>query len=105
MRRLLIAAMVFLLLSGMGPGLGRLEAAKPARAFATTGPTWYSEGMAELGTYWREGDTSVNADPRILEYLASPTRRRACKRCWPRSKTPATAGRTTPGAGPSATSW
>jgi len=42
--------------------------------FATTGPTWYAEGMAEMGKYWREGDMAVNADPRIIDYLrkASP---------------------------------
>jgi len=39
--------------------------------FATTGPTWYSEGMAEMGQYWREGDSSVSADPRIIDYLRS----------------------------------
>lgn len=40
-------------------------------AFATTGPTWYSEGMAEVGQYWRAGDSSVNADPRVIEYLVN----------------------------------
>lgn len=40
-------------------------------AFGRTGPVWYSEGMAEVGNYWRENDKSVNADPRIIEYLKS----------------------------------
>lgn len=41
------------------------------QAFGRTGPVWYSEGMAEVGNYWRENDKSVTADPRILEYLKS----------------------------------
>lgn len=40
-------------------------------AFGNCGPVWYSEGMAEVGNYWRENDKSVNADPRIIEYLKS----------------------------------
>lgn len=40
-------------------------------AFGTCGPVWYSEGMAEVGNYWRENDKSVTADPRIIEYLKS----------------------------------
>jgi len=48
-------------------------------AFATTGPTWYSEGMAELGNYWREGDTSVQADPRIIAYLRKVTPKKDLK--------------------------
>jgi hypothetical protein len=46
-------------------------------AFATTGPTWYSEGMAEMGQYWREGDHAVNADPRIIEYLRNESPRKS----------------------------
>lgn len=45
-------------------------------AFATTGPTWYSEGMAEMGKYWREGDSAVNADPRVIEYLCKQSPRK-----------------------------
>jgi hypothetical protein len=41
------------------------------QAFGRTGPVWYSEGMAEVGNYWRENDKSVTADPRIIEYLQS----------------------------------
>jgi len=48
-------------------------------AFATTGPTWYSEGMAELGNYWREGDSAVNADPRIIAYLRGETNKKSLK--------------------------
>lgn len=39
--------------------------------FGETGPTWYSEGMAEVGQYWRENDKGVNAHPGVLEYLKS----------------------------------
>jgi hypothetical protein len=48
-------------------------------AFATTGPTWYAEGMAEMGKYWREGDMSVHADPRIIEYLRKQSPRKALR--------------------------
>lgn len=37
--------------------------------FGRTGPTWYSEGMAELGKYWRDKDESVQIDPHVLKYL------------------------------------
>ena len=39
------------------------------QTFGTTGPVWYSEGMAEIGQYWREKELAVNADPRVIEYL------------------------------------
>jgi len=39
------------------------------QTFGRTGPTWYSEGMAEMGQYWREGDRSVNCNPYVIEYL------------------------------------
>lgn len=37
--------------------------------FGRTGPTWYSEGMAEMGSYWRAKDSSVALHPGVLEYL------------------------------------
>ena len=37
--------------------------------FGHTGPTWYSEGMAEMGTYWKDKDNSVQIDPIVLKYL------------------------------------
>lgn len=40
-------------------------------AFGETGPVWYAEGMAEVGQYWKANDKSVNADPRVIEYLKS----------------------------------
>jgi hypothetical protein len=40
-------------------------------SFGSTGPTWYSEGMAEMGKYWRPKDVSVNIDPVVIDYLTS----------------------------------
>jgi len=37
--------------------------------FGTTGPTWYSEGMAEMGQYWVEGERAVNAHPTVVKYI------------------------------------
>jgi len=39
------------------------------QAFGTTGPLWYSEGMAEMGQYWRTDDMSVNCEDYVLDYL------------------------------------
>lgn len=44
-------------------------------AFGSTGPTWYSEGMAEMGNYWRPKDVSVNIDPVVIDYLTSSPRK------------------------------
>ncbi len=40
-----------------------------AQSFGTTGPTWFSEGIAELGQYWRDKDISVQIHPEVLRYL------------------------------------
>lgn len=37
--------------------------------FGTTGPTWYAEGMAEMGQYWVEGERAVNANPIVIKYI------------------------------------
>lgn len=37
--------------------------------FGTSGPTWYSEGMAELGQYFRKGDKSVLVHDVVIEYI------------------------------------
>lgn len=39
------------------------------QAFGRTGPTWYAEGMAEMGQYWREGDRSVNCPSYVIDYI------------------------------------
>jgi hypothetical protein len=40
-----------------------------AQAFGSTGPVWYSEGMAEVGQYWRENDKSVQIHEGVLKHL------------------------------------
>ncbi len=40
-----------------------------SQSFGTTGPTWFSEGIAELGHYWRDKDVSVQIHPQVLKYL------------------------------------
>lgn len=46
-------------------------------AFGETGPTWLAEGIAELGSYWKEGQTEVDIEPHVLRYLqnSSPKRK------------------------------
>ena len=40
--------------------------------FGSSGPVWYSEGMAEMGRYWaNDGDRSVRADRGPIRYLRS----------------------------------
>lgn len=39
--------------------------------FGETGPTWYSEGMAEVGQYWKENSKGVNAHQVVIDYLKS----------------------------------
>ncbi len=41
------------------------------QTFGTTGPLWYSEGMAEMGQYWSKDDPSVHIEPVVLRYLTS----------------------------------
>lgn len=41
------------------------------QTFGRTGPTWYSEGMAELGQYWKEKEDGVNIHDVVLKYLKS----------------------------------
>lgn len=41
------------------------------QTFGRVGPTWYAEGMAEMGQYWREGESAVQIDPHVLKYLQS----------------------------------
>lgn len=40
-----------------------------ATNFGTTGPTWYSEGMAEMGQYWRKGENAVKIHEGVLKYI------------------------------------
>lgn len=43
------------------------------QTFGRTGPTWYSEGMAEIGNYWREGEKFVNVPKEVAQYLRTST--------------------------------
>ena len=42
-----------------------------AQTFGSTGPTWYSEGMAEMGHYWKKGNLAVDISPHVANYLAT----------------------------------
>lgn len=60
-----------------GPGIPQHEAvhAYCNNAFGGTGPVWYSEGMAEVGNYWEEGDKGVSTPLRVIDYLkAAPVK-------------------------------
>ncbi|MBC7816325.1 MAG: hypothetical protein IAG10_05475 [Planctomycetaceae bacterium] len=37
--------------------------------FGHAGPTWYAEGMAEMGHCWREGESRVHCLPIVVKYL------------------------------------
>lgn len=41
------------------------------QTFGRAGPTWYSEGMAEMGQCWREGESRVHCQPIVVKYLRS----------------------------------
>jgi hypothetical protein len=41
------------------------------QTFGKTGPLWYSEGMAEMGQYWRPGDASVRCPDYMIKYIRS----------------------------------
>jgi hypothetical protein len=60
-------------------------------SFGHCGPEWYSEGMAEMGSHWVEGASSVTAPRHITQYL---------RRSEPKSVKDITTGK--PG---KATSW
>ncbi|MDA1166112.1 MAG: hypothetical protein O3B13_23700, partial [Planctomycetota bacterium] len=41
------------------------------QTFGRTGPLWYSEGMAEMGSYWKDGEASVNCNRAVVRYIHS----------------------------------
>ena len=45
------------------------------QTFSSTGPTWYAEGMAELGNYWVENDSTVTAPDYVIRYLTQSDRK------------------------------
>lgn len=40
-----------------------------SQTFGSTGPTWYSEGMAEMGQYWKKDNLAVDISPPVIRYL------------------------------------
>jgi hypothetical protein len=40
-----------------------------SQTFGSTGPTWYAEGMAEMGNYWKKDQPAVAIDPVVIDYL------------------------------------
>lgn len=67
-QKVMMRARVF---SGADHGTPQHEAvhAYCGQTFGSTGPVWYSEGMAEMGNYWIEGEKSVKIHEGVLEYL------------------------------------
>ncbi len=53
------------------PGVVRHEAvhAYCQQTFGDTGPTWYAEGLAELGHYWKKDQLEVEIDAGVINYL------------------------------------
>ncbi len=37
--------------------------------FGRTGPVWYSEGMAEMGQYWKVGESRVTCHPQAVKFI------------------------------------
>ncbi len=40
-----------------------------SQTFGSTGPTWYAEGMAEMGQYWRKDMLAIEVNPIVIDYL------------------------------------
>jgi len=40
-----------------------------ALTFGSTGPVWFSEGMAEMGQYWKPDQLAVDINPAVIRYL------------------------------------
>ena len=40
-----------------------------ALTFGATGPVWFSEGMAEMGQYWKPDQLAVDINPEVIRYL------------------------------------
>lgn len=45
------------------------------QTFGATGPTWYAEGMAELGNYWVENNPTVTAPNHVIRHLKQTQRK------------------------------
>ncbi len=44
------------------------------QTFGSTGPTWYAEGMAEMGNYWVENNSGVNTPDYVIDFLRNSDR-------------------------------
>jgi len=74
-KRLLAAKSLVYAVSEHGTPQHEAVHAYCGQAFGHTGPLWYAEGMAEMGQYWRQGDTSVQCPTYVVDYLrASPAK-------------------------------
>jgi hypothetical protein len=40
-----------------------------ALTFGSTGPVWFSEGMAEMGQYWKPDQLAVDIEPAVIRFL------------------------------------
>lgn len=45
------------------------------QTFGRTGPTWYAEGMAEMGNYWQKDDATVTAPNYVIGFLRRSRRK------------------------------
>ena len=45
------------------------------QTFGEVGPVWYSEGMAEMGQYWRDSDNAVRCNEEVVKYIRSASPR------------------------------
>lgn len=57
------------------------------QAFGTNGPVWYGEGMAEVGNYWKDGSSEVNAPEYVIQFLRQSPRVPLKKITEPKQKT------------------
>ncbi|WP_145061188.1 hypothetical protein [Adhaeretor mobilis] len=39
------------------------------QTFGSTGPTWFAEGVAEMGNYWKQGELAVNINPVAIDLI------------------------------------
>jgi hypothetical protein len=44
--------------------------------FGSTGPTWLAEGLAELGSYWKDGEQAIDLPTPVIDYLQNATPKR-----------------------------
>ncbi len=44
--------------------------------FGSTGPTWLTEGLAELGNYWKDGERAIDLPAPVIGYLQTATPKR-----------------------------